>query len=53
MATSLSEGEDLIHALRFANIAAALSTTKQGAQTSIPTLEEVNLHLSCLKEIKS
>ena len=53
MATSLAEGEDLIQALRFANIAAALSTTKQGAQTSIPTLEEVNLHLSCLKEIKS
>jgi len=53
IAASLAEGKDLIYALRFANIAAALSTTKQGAQTSIPTLEEINLYLSGLKEIKS
>ena len=36
---------DLIEATKFANKAAALSVTKKGASTSMPTLKEVNLEL--------
>ena len=36
---------DLIEATKFANKAAALSVTKKGASTSMPTLKEVNLLL--------
>lgn len=41
LAASISRGERLSDALKFANTAAALSVTVQGAQTSIPTLEKV------------
>lgn len=37
--------KDLQVAARFANVGAALSTTKHGGLTSIPTLEEINLFL--------
>lgn len=41
-AASLSKGKSLKEALKFASVSAALSTTKNGAQSSIPSLEEVN-----------
>lgn len=41
-AAAFSQGKSLKEALRFASVAAALSTTKIGAQSSIPSLEEVN-----------
>ena len=36
------EGQDLEQALRFANAAAAISTTRMGAQPSVPTRKEVD-----------
>ncbi|KUG25913.1 ribokinase [hydrocarbon metagenome] len=41
LAYSLSNGRTLDEAIQFANYAAALSVTKMGAQTSMPTLKEV------------
>lgn len=41
LAVSLSKGETLEQALRFATVTASLSTTKAGAQTSIPDKDEV------------
>lgn len=41
LAAVLAAGEDLEAAARFANRAAALSVTRRGAASSIPTLEEV------------
>lgn len=41
LAYSLSNGRSLDEAIQFANYAAALSVTKMGAQTSLPTLNEV------------
>ena len=41
LAASLARGQQLDAALDFATAAAALSTTVQGAQTSIPSLEQV------------
>lgn len=38
----LSQGESLEKAMRFAVICAGISVTRKGAQSSIPTLEEVN-----------
>lgn len=43
----ISEGKDIEYALRFANIAAGMSTEKYGAQGGIPTREEV------LKELEA
>lgn len=41
LATALAEGTSLAEAVRFANAAGALACTKLGAQTSIPTRDEV------------
>lgn len=41
LAAALSKGQSLVDALNFAKAAAALSTTRPGAQTSIPELSEV------------
>ena len=38
----LNGDQDIISAVRFANAAGALSVTRQGAQTSIPVLEDIN-----------
>lgn len=45
LAVSLSKGKTLQEACNFANAAAALSVTKLGAQTGMPTLEEVKTFL--------
>lgn len=45
LAVSLSKGKTLQEACYFANAAASLSVTKLGAQTGIPTLEEVETFL--------
>jgi ribokinase len=42
------EGRDVAVAVRFANAAAALSVTRDGAAISYPTREEVNAFLSCV-----
>ena len=41
LASCLSSGKDMDYSVKFAQMAAALSTTKYGAQSSIPTLEDV------------
>ncbi|SDK01150.1 ribokinase [Sediminibacillus albus] len=41
LACAISDGYDLITAAKFASIVGALKVTKLGAQTGIPTLEEV------------
>ena len=40
-AVALAEGEPVERCLNYANTAAALSTTRKGAQSSIPTPQEV------------
>ncbi len=42
----IAEGEDMQTALRFANTAASLSTEKFGAQTGMPTAQEVEKELN-------
>lgn len=42
LAVGLAEGRTLAEAIRFANAAAAVSVTRSGAQTSIPTKEEAD-----------
>lgn len=44
-AAALSCGKPVAECLRFANVAAALSTTRKGAQSSIPSLGEVEAAL--------
>ena len=44
-AAELSKGKSIKECLEFAKVAAALSTTKKGAQTSIPKEEEVRKYL--------
>jgi ribokinase len=41
LAVALTEGKDLVTAVTFANAAAALSTTRPGAQDSMPALKDV------------
>ncbi|MCC6364197.1 MAG: ribokinase [Bryobacterales bacterium] len=45
LAVALAEGMDVVHALRFANAAAALSVTQLGAQASIPPRADVERFL--------
>ena len=45
LAVALAEGKPMPEALRFANAAAAISVTRAGAQTSIPTRSEVDRFL--------
>lgn len=47
---ALSEGKELIEAVKFAHSAAALAVMREGAQRSVPTREELNQYL--LKTIK-
>lgn len=42
-AVALAEGKTTAQAIRFANAAASISVTRKGAQTSIPTREEVDM----------
>jgi ribokinase len=42
LAVTLAEGGSILHALRFANAAAAISVTRAGAQTAAPTRLEVD-----------
>ncbi len=47
LVASLSGGHALPQAMRRANAAAAIACTRLGAQSSIPTLEEVDAFLAC------
>jgi ribokinase len=47
LAVALSEDRTVADALRFANAAAALSVTRRGAQTSVPTRSETEEMMSC------
>ncbi len=42
LAVAISEGENLLQAVKFANSAAAISVTKMGAQASAPYRKELN-----------
>ena len=46
LASALIDKQDLLPAVQFANIAAALKVTKHGAQAGIPTVEEIKLFCS-------
>lgn len=52
LAVSLAEGKDIYEATDFANIAAALSTTKEGAQTGMPTKNDIKSYKD-LKALQS
>ena len=49
LAVALAEGSSIPHALRFANAAAAISVTRQGAQASAPSRVEVDAFLAARK----
>ncbi|WP_041580271.1 ribokinase [Bacillus sp. 1NLA3E] len=49
LAYSLSNGANLEEACRFANIVGAISVTKLGAQSGMPTIQEVELFLQSQK----
>lgn len=49
-AYAIHEGYEPLEALRLSAVCAALSTTKMGSQASIPTLEEVRIHLEELSQ---
>jgi ribokinase len=46
LAVALAEGKPLAQALRFANAAAAISVTRMGAQSSVPSRAEVDAFLA-------
>jgi ribokinase len=54
LAVALAREDELTHAVKFANAVAALSTTRIGAQLSMPTLDELNTFLDqpLMKKIK-
>jgi ribokinase len=41
LAVALSEGQEMVEAVKFANLAAAVSVTRLGAQSSLPLRQEV------------
>ena len=47
LCVGLAEGKSLEDAIRFATVASSISVTRKGAQTSIPTREEVEAALQC------
>jgi len=49
LAVALAEGKPLLEAARFANAAAALSVTRLGAQTSVPTRGEIDRRLAAAR----
>jgi ribokinase len=53
LAYAVASGEDLYAACRFANAAAALSIEQKGAQTGMPTLDEVNRMLAVSEKAES
>lgn len=46
MALYLSKGKDIIAAVKFANHVASISVTRKGAQSSMPSMEEVEKYIS-------
>jgi len=46
VALALSQGKNIDEAVDFGNIVGTLTVTKKGAQTSLPTMEDVNLFLN-------
>lgn len=46
LAVGLAEGRSLVESARFANAAAAISVTRAGAQTSVPTRQEIERMLA-------
>ena len=41
-ATAISEGKDILTAIKFANCVATISVTRQGTSSSLPTREEAD-----------
>jgi ribokinase len=52
LATSLSENKPIQEALKFANGAGALATTKLGAQPSLPSRKELDRFLKGIKRVR-
>ena len=48
-AVSFCKGKGFTHAVEYANYAAALSTTRKGAQTSVPCVKEVEYLIEKVK----
>ncbi len=46
MALSLSKGKDILHSVEFANQVASIVVTKKGAQSSMPSMEEVQKYIA-------
>jgi ribokinase len=53
LATSFSENKPIREALKFANGAGALATTKLGAQPSLPSRKELEAFLARMKDVKN
>ncbi len=49
LAVMLSRGSDYEEAVRIANVAGALATTKVGAQEALPTFDDINAFLSNIR----
>jgi ribokinase len=46
LAVALGEGQSLVNAIRFANVAGALATQQAGAQAAIPKREQILARLA-------